>query len=59
MPVHLDYKVMDSMVGALFPAGANIVPSPNRADRLWGSPRLVFRRHRNCFARTKAAGASD
>jgi len=56
MTVYLDYKVIDSIVRRSVPGKGKYCHPPKRADRLWSSPRLVFKGYRECFDRTKAAG---
>jgi hypothetical protein len=44
--------------GIRFPAGIrDYFSSPQRPNRLWGAPRLLFNEYRRLFPRDKAAGA--
>jgi hypothetical protein len=51
------YGLGDRGVGVRIPVGVRIFTSPNRPDRLWGSPNLLPNGYQGLFSRVKAAGA--
>jgi hypothetical protein len=51
------YGLDDRGVGVRVPVGSRIFFSPNRPDRLWGPPNLLFNGYRGSFPGGKAAGA--